>query len=668
MPKKHRPSLEPIKPAPKSPSVHKKPATKAKTSPPTPKTPTPSKSATPNAKNTTSPSLSEVGRDAGGTSKKDISTENTPEIEAVRRIEDVPVSVPVPRMGPDAGKSQIERLLNIKWSKYVPKIPTKKQIAAMMLSHKKELLYGGALGGGKSEWLAMEALRYCDLPGFSAIIFRRQLTDLEQPGSLIPRIADWLSPHVEQGFCKYAGDKHSWSFKCFYPGTDIPGPDARLQFGYIGQAAVRERYQSAEYQLAAFDELGQWPDPVDYLFMRSRLRKTVCPIHKKDDQGNAIFVPGCRFCDVFSVIPLRVRAATNPGPAWIKRRFDIIPDPAQFRSRHEALIAISEGYKVRWIGTNPDRPFIPAYLDDNPHLDAKDYKDMLREMSPDERSRLEDGNWEARRNARFKRQWQKFYHLNVPEELLKPYPCTDQDILIDYPIDIDQCSYALTQLDRSGQTVVHDPIPFSSLNKLFVTIDPAVTVRQGPVDDQLKLKNSFSVLSVWGVTQQNDLLWLNCRKFRKEIPDLVEHAVQINSIWRPKYHKIECNGVGIGVAQFCEAAGLPVVKNYKKNDKLENSLSAQILMKSGRVWFPINAYWLEEAEDDVFSWTGLPTEDDDVVDSLSDAATEVAESVAREVVGVAFTQSRPTAIPSVAGGAGSSLPYYGLNGPGYYRS
>ena len=550
-------------------------------------------------------------------------------------IQDVQdISNPVPR----TGSSELHPLLNVKWSKFIPHMPTPKQLAAMMLSHIKELLFGGALGGGKSDWLAMEALRFCDLPGFSAILFRRQLTDLKQPGSLISRIGEWLSPHVAAGLCKYVGDEHAWLFKTTYPGTDIPGPDARLQFGYIGEAAVRERYQSAEYQLAGFDELGQWPDATDYLFMNSRIRKIVCPIHKKDGAGNPIFEKGCRYCDTLSQIPLRLRAATNPGPAWIKQRFGIVPDPAQFKNRHQALIAIAEGAKVRWVGINPERRFIASYLEDNPFLDTKAYKDLLKEMTDDERSRLEDGNWESRKNARFKRRWQKFYSLS-------------------------DTHYAYVFEDIQGNEIHGDPIPLTSLHQVFTTVDTAVTVNKGPVDGEMKQKNSYAVISTWGVTFDQNLLWLDCRKFRKEIPDLVEQIVEVDQKYQPKFHKIECNGVGIGTAQYVEAAGLRVKKNYRKTDKLENSMSAQLLMKAGRIYFPINAPWLEVAEDDVFTWTGLPTEEDDIVDTLSDAATEIALGLAQEISAPNVIRSKPISV-STASGHGYNIPAYGLR-PNY---
>jgi phage terminase large subunit-like protein len=572
------------------------------------------------------------------------------------------VSNPIPR---SMTGSDLERMLNIKWSEFIPKShnPFPKQLAALMLADAREVFFGGAAGGGKSDWLLMEALRYCDLPTFSSIIFRKQLTDLKQSGGLIPRAEHWLAPMKELGKCRYAGDEHKWFFKTFWPGTDIPGPDATLQWGYIGEASVRDRYMSAEFQMIGFEELANWAEPTDFVYMYSRLRKNMCVVHGMDSNGDPVYKKGCRECDVLSQIPLRMRAASNPGPAWIKRRYGIIPDPTQYKTRHEALVAISEGHKVRWIGTNKDKPFIPSYLSDNKAIDAKAYRSSLANMSEDDRSRFEDGNWEARKNSRFKRRWQRFYQLNVPPELLQSEAplvrfeeTANGTISIPISYDLSNYSYSFTEIDKQGNTIVSEPIPLTRL-QIFVTIDTAVTTRQGPVDGEVGSKNSYAVISAFGLTQNNNLLWLNMRKFRKEIPDLVSQAIDVNSIWRPNYNKVECNGVGIGVAQYLEAAGVTVRKNYRKTDKLENSLSAQMLMKNGLIWFPINAAWLEECEDDVFSWTGLPSEEDDVVDTLCDACHELALGVAHTISAPSITRSRPRVL-SIGGPISAKIPIY----------
>jgi hypothetical protein len=581
---------------------------------------------------------------------------------------DFDISTPIPRVDPTpflsggGNGNSIASILNIKWSKYIPFEPLPKQLAALMLADEDELLFGGALGGSKSTWLAMESLRFMDLPGYAAIIFRRQLTDLKQPGGLIPKILQWLSPFQAQGLCQYHASEHIVRFKTFWPGTDIPGPDSMLQFGYIGEAAVRERYQSAEYQTCCFDELGNWPEADDYLFMMSRLRKTVCPIHGKDAEGVAIYDQSCYQCRAISQVVPRMRAACNPGPAWIKRRFGIRPDPTQYKTTREALIAIQEGHKVRWVGSPGHPKFIPSYLWDNKHLDSKAYKRLLAEMPESERSRLEDGNWESRVDARFKRKWQRFAHLHIDPELLKEYPEQYINELTKEKRNYSalEGAYSYIEFDNLGNSYQSEPIPLRSLKRIFLTADPAVTVQRGPVDEQIKQKNSFTGIGVFGETRNDELLWLAGQKFRKELPDVIDAITFLNYIWKPSMNKIEASGVGIGAAQFLESAGFPVTKNWKKTDKVENSMSAQLLMRHGKILFPINALWLERMEDVIFSWTGLPSEEDDMVDVISDAGNEISLKIAREIVTHRVTKSLPCSVSSFHSGR-VVVPQYGIS-------
>lgn len=582
--------------------------------------------------------LSELSDDEVRTSEIE---ESTYTLESLK--DDISISDPTPRADPNPKPAtDIERLFNIKWSKYIPRIPTPKQLAALMLQDVKELLYGGALGGGKSDFLAYEALRFCDMPGFASIVFRRQLTDLKQPGSLMPRVAEWLEPFRSSGEARYVAQDHCWHFKTRYPGTDIPGAEALLQWGYIGDAAIRERYQSAEYQLVDFDELGQWSDSTDWTFMGSRIRATVCPIHKKDGNGVPIWHDDCHICSVKRRIPLRKRAAMNPGPAWVKRYFQIVPDPKVYKTRQAALIAMQEGEKINWVGIHPERKFIPAYLNDNPHLDGKDYKVMLAQMTEDERSRLEDGNWESRKNARFKRKWINGQYINIYDH-----------------------GYSFLDVDMQESII----LPFSSLKTIFTTTDAAATARLfvtgddeaiAAADGRVSSKPSSTCIGVWGVTYTNQLLWLDFYKFRKELPTIVETLVEVNIKWKPSFNKIEANGLGIGVAQYAELAGLPVRKNTRKKDKLENSLSAQMMMKNGQIYMAANTPWAETAEDDIFNWTGLPDEEDDTVDILADAALEITPTMASKISLPMRRPAMPSAVSTTRGGG--MIPTYGLPG------
>jgi predicted phage terminase large subunit-like protein len=170
--------------------------------------------------------------------------------------------------------------------------------------------------------------------------------------------------------------------------------------------------------------------------------------------------------------------------------------------------------------------------------------------------------------------------------------------------------------------------PFSWFKQIFFTVDPAGTVREGIIDQSIggKKAESFTVISVWGVSQGNDLFWLDMIRFRDEIPEVVEKIAETYGKYKPRYVKIEKNGVGLGVAQYVAKLGIPVRKLQKGADKLENSTAAQLLMRAGKVWLPDNARWIDECEDELFSWTGAPTEQDDIIDTLSDAANEIGPS------------------------------------------
>lgn len=109
-----------------------------------------------------------------------------------------------------------------------------------------------------------------------------------------------------------------------------------------------------------FDELTQFTRTM-YLYMFSRVRKA--------ETMN---------------VPLRVRAATNPGGAghdWVRQRF---------------IDA----------GTESGRRFVPARLEDNPYLDRASYEESLAELDPVTRAQLRHGDWNVRPEGNlFNRDW-----------------------------------------------------------------------------------------------------------------------------------------------------------------------------------------------------------------------------------------------------------------------
>lgn len=207
-----------------------------------------------------------------------------------------------------------------------------------------EALYGGAAGGGKSDALLHDALKYRSVPGYSAILFRKTYTDLALPDAIMDRAHKWL-----------AGTGARWvdrDKKYLLPTAAEP---SSLTFGYLDGPRDRFRYQGAMMQYVGFDELTQFPER-DYRYMFSRLRRL-----KGID------------------VPLRMRGATNPGDIgheWVGARFGIV-----------------DGYDPDEIQTTEDgRVFVPARLEDNPAL-GEDYEKSLEQLDEVTYQQLRHGRW-----------------------------------------------------------------------------------------------------------------------------------------------------------------------------------------------------------------------------------------------------------------------------------
>ena len=246
--------------------------------------------------------------------------------------------------------TELQTYLTPRLTKYIPFEPTPKQSAFLLMNDAKEILYGGAAGGGKSVAQLMAALQYVDIPGYSAILFRKTYADLSLPGALIDMSKSWLMPFVETKEVKWSEKDKQYIFPS----------GATLNFGYLESANDCYRYQGAEFQYIGMDEVTHI-DPMNYRYLFSRLRKAIT-----------------------LKVPLRFRATANPGGAF------------------------GEYYYQRFFVEGPEkkRIFIAAGLDDNPHLDGDAYRESLNELDPIERERLLNGNWEIKAQGDlFSRHW-----------------------------------------------------------------------------------------------------------------------------------------------------------------------------------------------------------------------------------------------------------------------
>ena len=241
--------------------------------------------------------------------------------------------------------------------------------AEFLESPERDVLYGGAAGGGKSYALLADVLRDVGNPNHRGLLLRRTLPELTE---LIDKSRQLYTKAVPGAVFKQA--KSTWEFPS----------GAKIWFSYVDDDRDVTRYQGQAFNWIGIDEITQYPTPYVWNYLRSRLRST-------DPK-----------------LGLYMRCTANPGGVggwWVKKMYiDPSPPGQAFWAKEfdtQKTIRYPTGHSK---AGEPLflKKFIPARLTDNPYLAIDgQYEAMLLSLPEVERKRLLEGDWDVAEGAAF---------------------------------------------------------------------------------------------------------------------------------------------------------------------------------------------------------------------------------------------------------------------------
>jgi len=267
------------------------------------------------------------------------------------------------------------------------------QLRAITATWCEELFFGGARGGGKSDFLLGDFAQDVSIykEHWHGIIFRKISKELDE---LIKRSTQIFQPMG----AVFKVQEKKWIFP----------NGATLRLAFLEREGDADKYQGHQFPFIGWDELPNWATDIAYNKLKACLRSAYPIPHK------------------------RIRSSGNPGgvgQGWVKERF-IDPNPKGFTPIKEVkYINVNTGTSIElkdvdksivgdrsWKRIESTKMFIPSRLQDNKILMKNDpfYISKLAQAGGKELVKAWlAGDWDAIEGAYFD-EWDVNKHVIEP--------------------------------------------------------------------------------------------------------------------------------------------------------------------------------------------------------------------------------------------------------------
>lgn len=216
---------------------------------------------------------------------------------------------------------------------YIQHKPFAKQLYALADESKRKLI-GGSAFSGKSLIGAVKLLQYFPWENYRGLVVRKTYDDVIATGGVVDYLSNWLD--------KFKHVEHNKSEKVFHNTEN----NAKIFYSYALYEEDRKKFKGRAYHTIVIDEASELLKKVLTYFNRS--------LRDNDHLG----------------IPLSLNYISNPD----------------YSSGIELL-------KKKFVRQSGKWPYYEINFWDNPHVDAEDYKEGLKELSIAD-YQFQMGNWE----------------------------------------------------------------------------------------------------------------------------------------------------------------------------------------------------------------------------------------------------------------------------------